>query len=450
MPDSVSESKVCRVFAAGIVALCVACKSPRENATEAMIAGEQALNQGDLDAAEAAFDRALDNVPQEPKALAGKAAVLLRRGDAIAALKFSTTCTHSACAATTDQAREKGLAALAKASPSVDRARKEIAIHTLVDARCGLAEVIDQLPQLRATEPAVARFTAEALALAVNKLQVRVDDQDGTSIVSGYVLARSTGTAAARQPTCEDAALALGSMTAQIGNLQNAAVPGLAGPRQRQQQARIFWGAFYTARLALATGQSIAAEAESVKVCGLVVEPHWTSLDCPDETTDEELKHVADFPQLVCLWLGGTQLTDAGLEHFAGLPNLTSLYIENTQLTGSGFKHLARLGKLERLTLPDQVTDAGLKHVAGLTNLTVLDLDYTQITGAGLKHLAGLTKLETLGLGSTQVTNAGLRHLAGLTNLQFLRVDNTRVTDSGVKQLKKSLPDCDISMAPQR
>ena len=46
---------------------------------------------------------------------------------------------------------------------------------------------------------------------------------------------------------------------------------------------------------------------------------------------------------------------------------------------------------------------------------------------------------------NTQVTDASLEHFKGLTNLQELALHGTQVTDAGVTELKKALPNCQIS-----
>ena len=50
-----------------------------------------------------------------------------------------------------------------------------------------------------------------------------------------------------------------------------------------------------------------------------------------------------------------------------------------------------------------------------------------------------------VGFFKTWTTDAELVHLAALTKLQKLFLSNIQVTDAGVAELKKALPNCEIS-----
>ena len=93
-----------------------------------------------------------------------------------------------------------------------------------------------------------------------------------------------------------------------------------------------------------------------------------------------------------------------------------------------------------------KVTDAGLEHLRGLTKLRTLYLSEIQVTDVGLQHLESLTGLCSLFLSSTMITDAGLEHLEGLTEMTLLDLSNTRITDEGLAELKKRLPNCEISL----
>jgi hypothetical protein len=132
------------------------------------------------------------------------------------------------------------------------------------------------------------------------------------------------------------------------------------------------------------------------------------------------------------------------------LPHLENLNLANTNITGSGLVHLEGLKNLRYLSLWNTpVDDVELESIKGLTKMYALVLDGTNVTDAGLAHIEGLANLEEwLGLANTQITDAGLYHLEGLTKLQSLNVRLTKVTDAGVEELKRALPNTDISHGP--
>jgi len=121
--------------------------------------------------------------------------------------------------------------------------------------------------------------------------------------------------------------------------------------------------------------------------------------------------------------LQAASVKDADVEPVAQLKNVVRL-------------HLGKTG----------ITDAALAFVKPLTGLTELHLEQTGITDKGLAQLKGLGELTYLNLYGTGVTDAGLAQLAGLKKLKHLYVWQTKVTEGGVANLKKSLPDVDVSM----
>ena len=143
----------------------------------------------------------------------------------------------------------------------------------------------------------------------------------------------------------------------------------------------------------------------------------------------------------------GNLITDAGLIHLKGLTKLQVLTLGLTKVTDAGLVHLKGLPNLERLHLPGQTTDAGLAQLKGLDNLWMLLLIDTQVTDAGLIQLKDLPNLRVLILAiadENKVTEAGLVHLKKLTGIQKI-VLPPHITDAGVADLKKALPNCDIT-----
>jgi hypothetical protein len=121
-------------------------------------------------------------------------------------------------------------------------------------------------------------------------------------------------------------------------------------------------------------------------------------------------------------FFGPNQFDDEDMRHIADLPNLRYLDVASTEVTDAGLCHLSELHHLRRLCLADN-----------------------NITDDGLTHLKKMTSLEDLSLASTQITDVGLGHLQGLTNLRYLGLQATSVTYEGVNELQEALPKCFVS-----
>lgn len=179
------------------------------------------------------------------------------------------------------------------------------------------------------------------------------------------------------------------------------------------------------------------------------------------KTTDAGVEKIADLNELRVLNLSYTKVTDEGLKHLSGMTKLHTLDLENTLVTDEGVKELANLDNLttlnlfrtpaaegETLTLrgvPLKITDEGLKSLAGMGKLTELNLHGAAISDEGIKHLANLGQLARLDLRATEITDESLVHLSKLKNLRILNIKGTKISAVGVAQLRKALPDCEIS-----
>ena len=59
--------------------------------------------------------------------------------------------------------------------------------------------------------------------------------------------------------------------------------------------------------------------------------------------------------------------------------------------------------------------------------------------------LVGFPKLRTLDLRETRVTDKGVPHIRTLKGLERLDIRGTRITENGLQELRRALPDCEIS-----
>ena len=108
-------------------------------------------------------------------------------------------------------------------------------------------------------------------------------------------------------------------------------------------------------------------------------------------------------------------------------------------------KGVAQFPQLKSLTMMGRgFTDAGLVNLEELRELGQLNLSQTAITNDGLEHIKGLTQLTELWLYGTKVTDTGLVRLRGLTKLKYLSLAFTNVSDGGVDELQRALPGCHV------
>jgi RNA polymerase sigma factor (sigma-70 family) len=125
---------------------------------------------------------------------------------------------------------------------------------------------------------------------------------------------------------------------------------------------------------------------------------------------------------VVTINLVATKVTDDDLKYLRAFPNLLTLYLHHTE-----------------------IGDAGVANLQPLKNLTTLDLFDTRVTDTGLAHLADwMPFLQWVDLNATKVTDAGLEHLKGLKHLRRLDVRKTGVTETGATDLRRALPGAEI------
>jgi hypothetical protein len=156
----------------------------------------------------------------------------------------------------------------------------------------------------------------------------------------------------------------------------------------------------------------VVAEAKGAGIKGLKLE----------DASDDDLAQLAGWPALQAIDLSWTKITDAGLARLKEHKGLQSIYLDGTK-----------------------ITDAGLAQLKELKDLQTLYLNGTRVTDAGLVNLEQFKGLQVLYLGGLQITDAGLAHLKELKGLQTLYVGRTQITDAGVRELRKALPNTQIS-----
>jgi serine/threonine protein kinase/Leucine-rich repeat (LRR) protein len=136
----------------------------------------------------------------------------------------------------------------------------------------------------------------------------------------------------------------------------------------------------------------------------------------------------------VAPWLGKLRLLDA-------------LQVHHVRLDQQQLKAICESLGLEKLLIQGTgISDEDLARLASLTRLRHLQAsDNRRLTDTGLTHLAALPRLACLDISNTGLTDRGLQAFAASPRLAFLNVKGTQVTAAAVANLRRALPDCEIT-----
>ena len=141
--------------------------------------------------------------------------------------------------------------------------------------------------------------------------------------------------------------------------------------------------------------------------------------------------------QLKSLSLGSYPVTDEILGYAGQIKGLKTFDHTASAITPAGFlKFLNGVESLEQLTLfGDYVDDACMKRVGQMKEMKRFWTNSRNITSAGWVHLAGLTKLEDLFLSETNFGDDDTRFLEQMKNLKSLGLNKTKISDAGMPWL---------------
>lgn len=161
-----------------------------------------------------------------------------------------------------------------------------------------------------------------------------------------------------------------------------------------------------------------------------------------DHGTDATFFHSQISNQSADVHGDGMGITDQDLKMLAEDPQVRSLTIEDTAITDAGFETISKLKELVRLDADHtKITKAGVRAISSMPNLVSLNLSENNLGDDCLPYIAKLTKLRELTLRGTKITDSGLHKLAPLKNLQSLQLNRTVVSDAGVKYVCETFPD---------
>jgi Leucine-rich repeat (LRR) protein len=170
---------------------------------------------------------------------------------------------------------------------------------------------------------------------------------------------------------------------------------------------------------------------------------------------DLHLERLREFPRLQRLYLRNLELTSEDLADVANCHELVELVFQNirhknvrrraTSLIDIAF--VTEMTKLQLLDLKGtQVGDAGLVNIARLDLLGSLNLASTGVTDAGLVRLQSLPVLRELRLYHNALSDDAAAVLEQFSDLDRLYLDSSQLSPLVVSGLRRSLPQCKISV----
>lgn len=141
-----------------------------------------------------------------------------------------------------------------------------------------------------------------------------------------------------------------------------------------------------------------------------------------DRNSVENLKLLADLPEVRKVELSGDWVTDDVVEHLAKVRGLQGVSLWSTKVSPQGFARLAKLRGLKSLDLAgDNLNDETFEHLHELPHLEQLNVQEFALTPAGLAHLGKIASLESLSIFNVPGVDASsLQHLASLGKLDQL------------------------------
>jgi hypothetical protein len=192
---------------------------------------------------------------------------------------------------------------------------------------------------------------------------------------------------------------------------------------------------------------------------------------------DNDLRWLAELPQLNALELRSRNFTGAGLSKLTQCAALTSLTLEGKRLTDIDLQPLAHINKLEHLSLHgDNLTPALLEHLKRLTKLRRLELhlwhrgdgnkpepvsgdgqtaekkwntarppsDIIERARRSMHHLAGMPNLEQLSVMGNLMVIEVLGPVTKVGSLEWLKVDGRFVSHDEARRLQLAMPHCHV------
>lgn len=156
--------------------------------------------------------------------------------------------------------------------------------------------------------------------------------------------------------------------------------------------------------------------------------------------TDDDLKELAQFPDVKAIYLNGSKITGVGIKHFAGLKKLDTLEVAFCAINAEGFQEIAKLKQLKRLDiLNTNYTDADLKGLMALSDLEMLWMGQNfKCSDDGYKVLGKCKKLRGIAVSNSNFGDGALKVVAELPELRTLIIVASSVTVAGLEPLTQA------------
>jgi Leucine-rich repeat (LRR) protein len=235
----------------------------------------------------------------------------------------------------------------------------------------------------------------------------------------------------------------------------------------------------------LVSAKSLTASGTLFSVKGLEFISKLTKLESvsieEDETgnlRDNDLRWLAELPQLKKLELHSPNLTDAGIAQFARAPNLASLTLGGSGFTNNLFAAFREAHSLESITVNgNKLTPELVANLRGLRGLRQIELnlwyrgeggepeatlhesteskelrwirgrpprEVIDATSASLEHLTAIPNLRHLTLRGNLMVADALAPISRLPDLEWLRVDGRYVSHDEARKIQVAMPHCHV------
>jgi Leucine-rich repeat (LRR) protein len=193
---------------------------------------------------------------------------------------------------------------------------------------------------------------------------------------------------------------------------------------------------------------------------------------------DNDLRWLAEMPQLKALELHSPNLTDAGIAQFARASQLTSLTLGGNGFTNNLFAAFHQAHKLESITVHgNNLTPELVANLRGLRGLRQLELnlwyraeggepeatlpesmetkemrwilgrpprEVIDAASASLEHLAAIPNLRHLTLRGNLMVADGLMPVTKLAGLEWLKLDGRYVSHDEARKIQVAMPHCHV------